>query len=676
MARRDLDRLTDLLMDVNDVLICLRDNGEITHIFGKVQELLGQPPDSFIGRDINTVITDDILIRYFRDPSKKIFHSHVFTPDRQRVPVSLSIHRDDLVSEDGGFLLTLRDLTEKLRLQESLKRLAALEYEKKRADQSEHIFSELIHNMKNRLVVIAGFAKITARYTAALEVLRDGWSEAERSRSGLALDKVKRTTEQIFSQARDTLELVEMINKKTYCEREHALQPINLNELLQTELQIITMGTKVQGLERVLNLTEQLPPITGIYSDFSQVFVNLFKNAVEAMHDSATKKLHITTYSEKGYNIVDISDTGYGVPEELREKIFEPFFTTKPVKGQSATDQPTGTGLGLSSTRRILGGYAGEITCTSPPAGGAFFRVRIPYPREIHKKMAGLEQEALAVELEKIMYGLDCLPTVPDILVRIWTAIKEQKDSKAIAEVMATDYFLLGKVLQVVNSAYFGLRRRITKCEEAIVLLGTREVQNLAQTIILFQALFQGLRPPSLERLWHHSMGTALIADGLILRARQQGHAYELAGAYLTALLHDVGEIIFAQGFPADHRMEANVLTDKKGIIGETDKAMILHPEIGYVFLKMRTDLGEELLRPIQLHHTLPTKKDTLLQKVLFLADKIERYYPDMNAAGQEMIQEMAREFLAIDPLEVENVRVAAGKKRDFLASELDMPLA
>jgi signal transduction histidine kinase len=111
--------------------------------------------------------------------------------------------------------------------------------------------------------------------------------------------------------------------------------------------------------------------IEGDYRALEQVFTNLINNAIEAMESTGgmlSIKIRQANESEEQTHIeVSISDTGPGIPLELREKIFEPFFTTK----------QHGTGLGLAIVKRIITAHKGSIYVNSI-LGGTNFVVQFP----------------------------------------------------------------------------------------------------------------------------------------------------------------------------------------------------------------------------------------------------------------------------------------------------------
>jgi signal transduction histidine kinase len=118
----------------------------------------------------------------------------------------------------------------------------------------------------------------------------------------------------------------------------------------------------------------ELPDIECIRSQMDQVFLNLLANAAQAIPGPGA--ITIETRRDGPTAVIDIADTGPGIPPEIMGRLFDPFFTTKPV-GE-------GTGLGLSISYEIVKKHGGEIRAESPADGGAIFTVRIPLARPGH----------------------------------------------------------------------------------------------------------------------------------------------------------------------------------------------------------------------------------------------------------------------------------------------------
>ena len=144
-------------------------------------------------------------------------------------------------------------------------------------------------------------------------------------------------------------------------------QVVDVHELLDSTLAILK-GKIPPGIRVVKEYDRSLPAIPAYAAELNQAWTNLIDNAVSAM--GQTGVLTVRTGLDRDRVVVDICDTGPGVPAEIRDRIFEPFFTTKPV-GQ-------GTGLGLDITFRIVvNKHHGDIAVESVP-GDTRFRVRLP----------------------------------------------------------------------------------------------------------------------------------------------------------------------------------------------------------------------------------------------------------------------------------------------------------
>jgi len=147
-------------------------------------------------------------------------------------------------------------------------------------------------------------------------------------------------------------------------------QTVDLRELLKSTL--VMMSGKLQGYEVVKDFDPELPPIPAYAAELNQVWTNIIDNAVGAMDGSGT--LTIRTRKDGAYAVVEIGDTGPGIPEEIRRRIFEPFFTTKPI-GE-------GTGLGLDiSWRIVVKKHHGDLRVESEP-GSTVFKIVLPLDPE------------------------------------------------------------------------------------------------------------------------------------------------------------------------------------------------------------------------------------------------------------------------------------------------------
>ena len=211
----------------------------------------------------------------------------------------------------------------------------------------------IVHNLNNPLQSVMGNAEILAM-------------KHPDNRNIMNLRKAAAHMKKIISTILST----------SYMESTEEYGVIDLNEVLANQIELLDANRFFKHqVQTVENLTP-LPPYRGIYVHFSQSLGNLIKNAVESMYQSEKKQLTIESFVEKGAVIIEISDTGPGIPQEKVVKIFSPFYTTKPL---TATDErPTGTGLGLASAKEMIESYGGDITVRSKPGNGATFTVRLP----------------------------------------------------------------------------------------------------------------------------------------------------------------------------------------------------------------------------------------------------------------------------------------------------------
>jgi two-component system NtrC family sensor kinase len=146
-----------------------------------------------------------------------------------------------------------------------------------------------------------------------------------------------------------------------------------LNQVVQDAVELLAYELRTDNVAVSLDLADDLPALWADGHQLHQVLVNIVANAHQAMRHSLTPRhISITTRFALASQRVglEITDSGPGIPAEIRARIFEPFFTTKP-PGQ-------GTGLGLSLCRGIVEEHGGAITVESELGRGTTFRIALP----------------------------------------------------------------------------------------------------------------------------------------------------------------------------------------------------------------------------------------------------------------------------------------------------------
>jgi signal transduction histidine kinase len=165
--------------------------------------------------------------------------------------------------------------------------------------------------------------------------------------------------------------LVGAIKSYSYMDRGET-QEVDVHEGLDTTLIVLGHKLKQTTIEVVRDYDRSLPKLMAHGSELNQVWTNLLDNAIDALGTTGT--ISIRTRPDGRCILVEISDDGPGIPEDVVKRVFDPFFTTK--------DVGKGTGLGLDAARRIIvDRHGGSLTVDSAP-GATTFHVWLPYPGE------------------------------------------------------------------------------------------------------------------------------------------------------------------------------------------------------------------------------------------------------------------------------------------------------
>jgi signal transduction histidine kinase len=151
----------------------------------------------------------------------------------------------------------------------------------------------------------------------------------------------------------------------------------NINESIEEAVKLSDVAMRKKGITIEKSLAQNLPRC---YADpllIEQVVLNLVTNAANAMKKTnGSKIIKIGSFSENNTLFIEISDSGPGVPLELKEKIFDPFFTT----------YEDGSGIGLNIVQRIVADHNGSIALDTSEWGGAEFRIELPIEKRMHPR--------------------------------------------------------------------------------------------------------------------------------------------------------------------------------------------------------------------------------------------------------------------------------------------------
>jgi signal transduction histidine kinase len=161
-------------------------------------------------------------------------------------------------------------------------------------------------------------------------------------------------------------EIVKALKSYAYLDQA-PIQSVDIHEGLNDTL-VMLRGNFKDGIQVLKDFDQNLPRIEAFGSEINQVWTNIIDNAVSVMDGQG--KIIIKTYLEETWVVIEISDTGPGIPQDIKTKIFDPFFTTKP--------PGKGTGLGLNISHNIVvEKHKGLISVDSTP-GNTCFKIKLP----------------------------------------------------------------------------------------------------------------------------------------------------------------------------------------------------------------------------------------------------------------------------------------------------------
>lgn len=316
----------------------------------------------------------------------------------------------------GGVLISIRDLTEILSLQEELDRQKATAAQNEKLSALGELLAGVAHELSNPLSVVVGYAAMVQ------DAVKGTPSEERVHRIVTAADRCVRIVRMFLALAR---------------ERPAVAKTCDIAELLQTAISVSEGEAQAAGGRVCVNLQPDLPTVVADPDHLTQVFSNLLVNAGYAIRQlGADGRVDVVAFADGEEIVVTVTDNGPGIPEDLRSRIFDPFFTTK--------DVSEGTGFGLSFCHRVVNAHSGALTLDTSVTCGARFTVRLPAKASRHMPTETAERPGQAAHNRDILIVDDdenILAVLSDALSEAGYLVRTSSDARTAMDLCAETEF-------------------------------------------------------------------------------------------------------------------------------------------------------------------------------------------------------------------------------------------
>jgi len=358
--------------------------------------VFGKSPEDVIGKDdtelISAASSDHILEHDRQVLASGATHSYEETSivsGTPRIFLSTKTPRRDHQGNIIGIIGIARDITERKQAEEQFQRQRNALYQSEKLATMGQLLAGVAHELNNPLSVVMGQAALLRQSVRSKR-------QMERA------EKIVQAAERCARIVNNFLALAR--------QRAPERHPVQVNQVAREAVELLAYPLRVDSVEVVWALAEEVPVLWADTHQLQQVVVNLVANAHQAMLEVAgPRRLTVATGVCAGSSLVwmEVRDTGPGVAEELEAQIFEPFFTTKP--------PGVGTGLGLSLCQGIVEGHGGRIQLAPREGPGAVFRVELPVEGPEGTTMAVATERPLIIRGARILV-VDDEPGIAGVL--------------------------------------------------------------------------------------------------------------------------------------------------------------------------------------------------------------------------------------------------------------------
>ncbi|WP_167762232.1 ATP-binding protein [Blastococcus sp. CT_GayMR20] len=395
----ELGRYAAILSSTEDAIVTVSLDGLVTHWNPAATELYGYAPHDALGRSFATLSPEAVPaiveavdgVMRGAPGSLEIAHRR---GDGSTVHASLVLSLIcDPDGEPTGVVGIARNIGEQ-------KARDAEFHQESKLESLGRLSAGLAHEINSPIQFVGDNARfleeayqelirVVEIYRGLLDTSNPiGWIERQervrQAEAGIDFDYLQKEIPSAVEQTLEGIERVSTIVRamKTFSHQGHKEQvPADLNEAVAATV-TVTRHQVSEVAELVLDLAD-LPPVRCNIADLNQVFLNLIVNAADAIAETERRGVITVATALEGEDVVvRVSDTGAGIPDDVRPMIFDPFFTTK--------DVGRGSGQGLPLARGVVQeGHGGTLTVESVLGVGTTFSVRIPVEGLAEKKAVG-----------------------------------------------------------------------------------------------------------------------------------------------------------------------------------------------------------------------------------------------------------------------------------------------
>jgi PAS domain S-box-containing protein len=371
--------LTAVIDNIADGLLVTDVEGVITHVNPALSSIFLLRETDMIGKNCGELFGTGLagLIEKSRRFTEDIFTEEIELPgNRVGKAVATGIHKETLQSAEKGIgsVILIRDITSE-----------------KEVDRMKTDFiSTVSHELRTPLTSVRGFTEVIRKKLE--EDIFPRFTSGKDQRLDKTLNRIRENIEIILSEGERLTALINDvldISKLEAGKVEWKMESISVSDIIERAMIATSSLFEQKKLEFIRVAEQDLPEIIGDRDRLLQVVINLLSNAVKF-----TERGFVTCRVKRaGQNMmVNIIDTGIGIADADREKVFEKFKQA----GDTLTDKPTGTGLGLPICKQIIEHHGGRIWVESQLGKGSNFSFTLPLAPERVKGNVRLAQASIS----------------------------------------------------------------------------------------------------------------------------------------------------------------------------------------------------------------------------------------------------------------------------------------